>query len=121
MVGEVQRDQHWVQLQTTPGSVLFNFVLHHAGKNTIPLLLEAKRVSKYWIIVVEDLQGETKEEAAAQLRHDWQGIFRPEQEWISIFKLMHLPLVDSFYPSRDCVPNYKVPRAGYVLGASVNR
>ena len=83
--------------------VLFNYVLHHAGDgSTISLLQEARRVSRRWVVVVEDLRGETLEEAELNFAHEWGGVFRGPREWAQLFRLVGLELRETIPIPRDC-------------------
>ena len=101
--------------------VLFNYVLHHAADDTIPLLKEARRVVKPdgRVVVVEDLRADD----AAGLRHqdsEHKGcpqrcVFRTDNEWRAIFRRLGLRVESTAAPPRDCIPHYKVDRALYVI------
>ena len=101
--------------------VLFNYVLHHAADDSIPLLKEARRVVKPngRVIVVEDLRADD----AAGLRHqdsEHKGcprrcVFRTDNEWRAIFRRLGLRVESTAAPPRDCIPHYKVDRALYVI------
>ncbi len=83
--------------------VLFNYVLHHAGDgSTISLLQEARRVSRRWVVVVEDLRGETLDEAELNFAHEWGGVFRGPREWAQLFRLVGLALRETIPIPRDC-------------------
>ena len=60
-------------------SVLFVSVLHHAAHNSPGLLLEAARVARKYVIIVEDLG--TRQTKYRNLRHDKKGVFRNASEW----------------------------------------
>lgn len=77
--------------------VMFNSVLHHAANNTPSLLREAQRVSRKWIIVLEDCnitqeaQSEkelthAKRVSAKLARHDPNGIFRRQCDWVRLLE-----------------------------------
>ena len=63
-------------------AVIFVSVLHHAAANAPGLLLEAQRVARRWVIIVEDLglAGNRRR----NLSHDASGIFRTTEEWYSL-------------------------------------
>ena len=96
--------------------VIFNWVLHHAGDNTIGLLREAKRVAKDFILIQEDLKGETPAEAKRNYDHEWAGTFRGDAEWKAIFSLLDLSLVRDVSLPANCsgMPSH-VHRTFYVL------
>mmetsp|Transcript_19569 Transcript_19569/g.47805 ORF Transcript_19569/g.47805 Transcript_19569/m.47805 type:complete len:282 (-) Transcript_19569:365-1210(-) len=69
--------------------VMFNSVLHHAANNQKKLLQEAARVSKKWIVIIEDT--EIPDHADRKFReriskrhkkHDPDGIFRSTNDWL---------------------------------------
>ena len=63
-------------------TVIFVSVLHHAAAHSPNLLVEATRVAKKYVIIVEDLGG-----LPARRRnylHDPAGIFRTAEEWRSL-------------------------------------
>ena len=78
-------------------AVSFMSVLHHAANSTETLLREAARVSRRWILVLEDTQ--TPAVAKRNQQHDPRGVFRTDTEWKQLFKL---------------VPNFHLVRDGYV-------
>lgn len=95
--------------------VLFNFVLHHSRDgSTVSLLGEAKRISRRYVVVVEDLQGETIEEAQLNFAHDWRGVFRGRREWLQLFRLTGLVLHATLTIPRDC-GHRDLPREVFVL------
>lgn len=67
--------------------VVFNSVLHHAAAATCGLLAEARRVSRKYVIVFEDvaLEKERQRVDARHKRHDAKGVFRSEAEWNALF------------------------------------
>ena len=80
-------------------AVLFNAVLHHAAHHTRSLLSEAERISRRWILLVEDVtvRGERNpREKHIHVRHKQHGkppfkgapeaIFRPQQEWVRLLQ-----------------------------------
>ena len=103
--------------------VLYNYVLHHAADDSIPLLKEARRVVKPdgRVVVVEDLRADD----AAGLRHqdsEHKGcprrcVFRTDNEWRAIFRRLGLRVESTAAPPRDCIPHYKVDRALYKLNS----
>tara|TARA_B110001452_G_scaffold8996_1_gene7827 strand:+ start:1048 stop:2049 length:1002 start_codon:yes stop_codon:yes gene_type:complete len=98
--------------------VSFVFVLHHAADATIGLLQHAKRVSRRYIVVVEDLRGETEKQAKMQFGHEWKGQYRGDEEWRSLFKLIGLRVVHDTPIAQTCAWGFHVPRALYVLAVS---
>lgn len=72
--------------------VLFSYVLHHAGDNTINLLRDARRIARRLVAVTEDPK-ETGRDYDWAYRHDKQGTFRGRQEWIALFSIIGFSLV----------------------------
>ena len=67
--------------------VLFNSVLHHAADDTEMLLQEAARVSRRWIVVLDDLNiPSNKNVVARHHAHDPHGKFRRLDEWYNLFR-----------------------------------
>jgi len=96
--------------------VIFNYVLHHAADNTIPLLQHARRIARKYVVVVEDLKGENIDHAQQNFDHEWHGTFRGPKEWRSLFSLVGLRLVHEANPKPLCSPvGFHVDRAVYVL------
>ena len=81
--------------------VSFVAVLHHAANNTESLLREAVRVTREWVLVLEDVARPGDPEAAAETkRHDPNGIFRSKAEWEALFARFGLAVV-AFGPQFD--------------------
>lgn len=96
--------------------VIFNYVLHHAADDTIPLLRHARRVARKYVVVVEDLKGENVDHAQQNFDHEWHGTFRGPKEWRELFSLLGLRLVHEANPVPLCSPvGFHVDRAVYVL------
>jgi len=96
--------------------VIFNYVLHHAADDTIPLLVDAKRVANKYVVVVEDLKGEIVDHANQNFEHEWHGTFRGPKEWRALFSLLGFRLVHEANPEPLCSPyGFHVDRALYVL------
>ncbi len=67
--------------------VIFNMVLHHAADNAAALLHGASRVSKCFILLLEDISvPSSKKITTRHHNHDPKGIFRSETEWISLLE-----------------------------------
>ena len=67
--------------------VLFNSVLHHAADDTQMLLAEAARVSRRWIVVLDDLYiPSNKNVMQRHHAHDPNGKFRRLDEWYNVFR-----------------------------------
>lgn len=95
--------------------VLFNWVLHHAADHTIPLLRDAARIARQYVIVAEDLK-ETGQDCQNAVQHDIRGTFRGDKEWREVFSLLGLECVASLdVPSRLAADAYEVTRRLYVL------
>ena len=95
--------------------VSFVFVLHHASGRTVSLLEHAKRVARRYVVVMEDLQGETQHQAKMQFGHEWQGQFRSDEEWRALFRLVGMRVVHHTPIAQTCAWGYHMPRALYVL------
>ena len=81
--------------------VSFVAVLHHAADNTESLLHEAVRVSREWVLVLEDVMRSGDREAIKETRrHDPKGIFRTKEEWDALFAKVGLSTV-AFGPQWD--------------------
>ena len=94
--------------------VVFNWVLHHAGDATIGLLRDAKRVAKKFILIQEDLKGETRVEARENFDHEWAGTYRGDAEWKALFSLLELAVVKEISIPAECSAR-RVHRKFYVL------
>ena len=69
--------------------VLFHYVLHHASDgDPISLLREARRVTRKYVIVGEDMAGEDPERALRNFFHETAGLFRGPEEWQQLFELL---------------------------------
>jgi len=95
--------------------VSFVFVLHHASGRTVSLLEHAKRISRRYVVVMEDLQGETHRHAKMQFAHEWQGQFRSDEEWRALFRLVGMRVVHHTPIPQTCAWGYHLPRALFVL------
>ncbi|KAH8098275.1 quercetin 2,3-dioxygenase [Aureococcus anophagefferens] len=89
----------WFDGRTVPAPddsydvVCFTYVLHHAAGATIKLLREARRVSKRYVVVLEDLQ-ETAADAENAHAHEPLGAFRTREEWVDLFVLLGFSVAD---------------------------
>ncbi|KAL1528965.1 hypothetical protein AB1Y20_010286 [Prymnesium parvum] len=90
-------------------AVSFMSVLHHAANQTESLLREAARISRRWIIILEDTQ--TPAVAARNAKHDASGIFRTDAQWKEVFQR-----VAGFSLSRDGYVGAALVRHGYTIG-----
>jgi hypothetical protein len=81
-------------------------------------LEEATRVAQKYVIVQEDLQGQSKLEADQEYLHEWSGNFRSDEEWQHIFSLLGMTLEHQAAPPSSCAGGYEVKRQLYVLKAS---
>lgn len=98
--------------------VVFNYVLHHAADDAIALLQHAHRVAKGYVVVIEDLKGETQAHAKLLYEHEWHGTFRGPREWRALFSILGFRLVSesTLDHSVQCSPTkFHVDRAMYVL------
>lgn len=111
--------------------VLLNYVLHHAADATIPLLQEARRVSRHTIVVQEDLKADTPSGHHSQSLHlgcstdpsdPHPCTFRGREEWMHLFSLLGFRLREEYTPSRFCMAElgYVVPRGLYILSSSAH-
>ena len=66
--------------------VLLSFVLHHAAGNTIRLLLDAARIARRHVLVLEDPRETAADDRWAH-EHDARGTFRSLAEWRALFRL----------------------------------
>lgn len=71
--------------------VLFSFVLHHAAASQTQLLLDAKRVARHHVFVLEDPR-ETANDVRWAREHDKNGIFRSLSEWRELFQKVGLEI-----------------------------
>jgi len=79
--------------------VVFHYVLHHAADgDTITLLQEAYRVTRKYVMVAEDLQGETPERGLRNFFHEATGLFRGQKEWRQLFELVGFRALSDFEP-----------------------
>lgn len=67
--------------------VIFNYVLHHAADSTIPLLRDAHRIARRYVIVTEDPK-ESAQDRLWAYKHDARGTFRGLREWRELFALV---------------------------------
>ena len=75
--------------------VLFNYMLHHAADHTISLLQHARRVTRRYVVIAEDIKAaHSKEVAHAQWVHEWSGTFRGEVECTRLSKARHTGTLD---------------------------
>ena len=65
-------------------AVSFMNVLHHAAKQTVPLLRQAADIARHFILITEDIDGVTNRNLLHA--HDPQGIFRSDAEWKQLFE-----------------------------------
>lgn len=72
--------------------VLFNYVLHHAGDNTIPLLRDAHRIARRYVVITEDPK-ENAQDCLWAYKHDDHGTFRGLREWKELFALVGFSMV----------------------------
>jgi SAM-dependent methyltransferase len=72
--------------------VLFCYVLHHAGENTIQLLQDAHRIARKYVIVLEDPK-ETDNDCLWAYVHDRRGTFRGLKEWRDMFSAIGFSLI----------------------------
>lgn len=101
--------------------VMFSYVLHHAADQSIPLLVDAKRVAKQAVVILEDLKGDTDQTLAEQYGHPGCKMkggctFRGAKEWEALFKLAGMRVMTKRDVSRHCMaPYYLIPRGLYAL------
>lgn len=72
--------------------VFFSYILHHAADNTIPLLRDAHRIARCYVVVTEDLK-ETAADCRWAYKHDERGAFRGRKEWKELFSLTGFSIV----------------------------
>lgn len=102
--------------------VFFSYALHHAGDHALPLLLDASRVSRRYLVVLEDLKADTMDMQKAEATHlgctpQIPCVFRGDDEWRAIFELLpQWELVHVAVPNRSCAR--PIPRRLYVLKRS---
>jgi Methyltransferase domain len=72
--------------------VLFSYVLHHAGDDTIQLLRDAWRIARKYVVVTEDPRDNDKDCLWA-CSHDKRGTFRGRKEWRQLFSITGFDLV----------------------------
>jgi SAM-dependent methyltransferase len=72
--------------------VLFSYVLHHAGDDTIQLLRDARRIARNYVFVTEDLR-QTEEDCVWAYAHDRWGTFRGRKEWLQLFSVIGFSLI----------------------------
>jgi SAM-dependent methyltransferase len=111
--------------------VLMSYMLHHAAENTISLLQEAPRVARHWVVVLEDMLGDSESTTFREYNHNGcarvaadgteikhQCVYRTHVEWQALFGLTGLRMVRNETGSerlRNCMPMYAVPRGFYLL------
>ena len=84
---EVFDGSHLPCADNSADMVLFNSVLHHAADDTEALLQEAARVSRRWIVVLDDLYiPSNKNVVARHHAHDPHGKFRRLDEWYNVLR-----------------------------------
>jgi SAM-dependent methyltransferase len=72
--------------------VLFSYVLHHAGDNTIRLLRDAWRIARRFVAVTEDPK-DIEDDYAWAYTHDRRGTFRGTSEWLQLFSITGFSVV----------------------------
>jgi SAM-dependent methyltransferase len=72
--------------------VFFSYILHHAADDTIPLLRDAHRIARCYVVVTEDLK-ETAADCRWAYKHDERGAFRGRKEWKELFSLTGFAIV----------------------------
>ena len=82
--------------------VVFNYMMHHAADETVSLLSHARRVSRKYVVVVEDLKGTTPNETMREWDHEWHGTYRGEREWRALFRLLGFSIVRESSISSTC-------------------
>lgn len=110
--------------------VMFLYVLHHAGHHTPSLLAEASRVARKYVLVLDDLRGDSQAMLDRQAIHkgctSGSGstldgcVFRTDDEYRQVlFPAAGLQLVHAGDPEslRHCMPHdwYQIQRGFYVL------
>lgn len=99
--------------------VLFNFVLHHTRENLRPLVIQAMSLTDT-LLVQEDVRDGTPETDAKMRRHDPQGVFLSQGEWVSLFReywsecqVMAIPHATQAVDIQEF--GYDVPRCLFVV------
>ena len=72
--------------------VFFSYVLHHAGDDAIPLLRDAHRIARRYVIVLEDPK-ETDADCRWAYQDDRRGTYRGRTEWLALFSAMGFSLI----------------------------
>jgi SAM-dependent methyltransferase len=72
--------------------VLFSYVLHHAGDNTIALLRDAHRIARRYVFVTEDPK-ETDADYRWAYEDDRRGTYRGLTEWRALLALVGFKIV----------------------------
>lgn len=101
-------------------SVIMGFVLHHAAHHSLPLLEQAKKITRDSIVILEDLAqlDYPREWHDRNHRHQPGGIYRSDQEWRFLFSLLGLKLVRSIKLEKAEDPDARPYRALYHLRAT---
>lgn len=98
--------------------VIVNFVLHHAGSNTFPLLAQIQKISKKYVLIGEDLSdiAYEKEWHKRNYVHQPGGFFRSDEEWRELFRMFSYTLKKQYIIRRTDDPDKnKVYRCMYFL------
>jgi SAM-dependent methyltransferase len=101
-------------------TVVINFVLHHTDHQE-QLLEEAKRVTKEYIIIAEDIIENKFDRLMGNLHlglSPWSKSkigFRRDREWCQLFESFELEVVHSLVIPRKVYPIYPVARKIYIL------
>ncbi len=99
---------------------LFMFVLHHTNTQ-IELLKEAKRVTKQYIIVGEDIVESRFDKALGNIHLNtspWargNDSFKNEEQWEKVFDDLELTIIERIRIPRNVYPIYPVNRVIFVL------
>ena len=80
------------------------FVLHHTGENQIKVIEEMIRISKSYLIILEDLN--ELQFIERNKLHDKNGIFRTNKEWNDLWKKYNLIILEQGYCHNKDKPQY---------------
>ena len=116
--GETYDGRNLPYSENTVDIAIMGFMLHHASQDSIFILEQVRRIAKRYVIVTEDLSEVDYPDQwhERNFNHQVGGMFRSNEEWRRLFRLIGFSLKQSIAIRRsDDLDGDKVFRALYVL------